>query len=98
MSPALVSREQVTQALRDVFDPEMGMSIVDLGLVYGVEVDEGLVRITMTLTTRACPLHDAMTEWVRQAVGRIPGVDGVMVVLTFEPAWTPDRMSRAARL
>lgn len=97
MSPALVTREQVTLALRAVFDPEMGMSIVDLGLVYRIDVDEGLVHITMTLTTPGCPLHDAMGEWVRQAVERIPGVDGARVVLTFEPPWTPDRMSRAAR-
>jgi len=71
---------------------------VDLGLVYRIDVDEHLVRVTMTLTTPGCPLHEAMAEWVRQAVGRIPGIDGVMVVLTFEPPWTPDRMSRVARL
>jgi len=98
MSLAPVTREQVTEALRAVFDPEMGMSIVDLGLVYRIDVDEHLVRVTMTLTTPGCPLHEAMAEWVRQAVGRIPGIDGVMVVLTFEPPWTPDRMSRVARL
>lgn len=97
MSLAIVTREQVTDALRAVFDPEMGMSIVDLGLVYRIDVDERLVRITMTLTSPGCPLHDAMAEWVRQAVERIPGVEGAMVVLTFEPPWTPDRMSRAAR-
>lgn len=97
MSPTLVTREQVTLALRAVFDPEMGMSIVDLGLVYRIDIDEGLVRITMTLTTPGCPLHDAMGEWVRQAVERISGVDRAMVVFTFEPPWTPDRLSRAAR-
>lgn len=97
MSLAIVTREQVTAALRAVFDPEMGMSIVDLGLVYRIDVDERLVRITMTLTSPGCPLHDAMAEWVREVVERIPGVEGAMVVLTFEPPWTPDRMSRAAR-
>jgi metal-sulfur cluster biosynthetic enzyme len=92
-----VSREQVAHALRDVFDPELGMSIVDLGLIYGVEIDAGRVRITMTLTTQGCPLHDAMTEWVRQAVGKIPGVEAVEVAITFEPPWTPDRIHLDAR-
>jgi metal-sulfur cluster biosynthetic enzyme len=92
-----VSREQVTEALREVFDPELGLSVVDLGLIYGVEVDAGRVRVEMTLTTQGCPLHDSMTEWVRQAVGRVPGVVDVVVVLTFEPPWTPERMGRGAR-
>lgn len=93
-----VEREQVTEALREVFDPELGMSVVDLGLIYGVEIDGGRVRITMTLTTPGCPLHDSMTEWVRQAVGSLPEVDDVAVTLTFEPPWTPERMDRGARL
>jgi metal-sulfur cluster biosynthetic enzyme len=92
-----VSREQVTEALREVFDPELGLSVVDLGLIYGVEVDAGRVRVEMTLTTQGCSLHDSMTEWVRQAVGRVPGVVDVVVVLTFEPPWTPERMGRGAR-
>ena len=73
------------------------MSVVDLGLIYDVRIDGGRVRVTMTLTTQGCPLHDAMTEWVRQAVGRIPGVDEVEVVITFEPAWTPERIGPDAR-
>ena len=92
-----IARDQVTQALREVFDPELGMSVVDLGLIYDVQIDGGRVRITMTLTTQGCPLHDSMTEWVRQAVGRIPGVDEVEVVITFEPAWTPGRIGADAR-
>lgn len=87
-----VNREQVTQALRDVFDPELGMSVVDLGLIYDVEIDAGRVHITMTLTTQGCPLHDAMTEWVRQAVATIPGVEEVEVAIVFDPPWTPDRI------
>ncbi len=89
-----VSRDQVTQALREVFDPELGMSVVDLGLIYDVQVDGGRVRITMTLTAQGGPLHDSMTEWVLQAVGRIPRVDQVVVAITFEPAWTPERIGR----
>src|SRR5262249_35843772 len=92
-----IERDQVIDALRDVFDPELGMSVVDLGLIYDVEIDDGLVRIAMTLTTQGCPLHDAMTEWVRQAVGSVSGVEGVAVTITFEPPWTPDRIIQGAQ-
>jgi metal-sulfur cluster biosynthetic enzyme len=92
-----VSREQVTEALRGVFDPELGMSVVDLGLIYRIHVDAGRVRVEMTLTTQGCPLHDSMTEWVRQAVATIPGVADVEVVLTFEPPWTPERMGQGTQ-
>jgi metal-sulfur cluster biosynthetic enzyme len=87
-----VSREQVIEALRDVFDPELGMSVVDLGLIYDVRIDDGRVGITMTLTSAGCPLHDAMTGWVRRAVERVPDVADVAVTLTFDPPWTPERM------
>jgi metal-sulfur cluster biosynthetic enzyme len=93
-----VRPEQITEALREVFDPELGMSVVDLGLIYDVAIDAGRVRITMTLTTQGCPLHDSMTEWVRQAVGRIPGVEDVVVVIVFDPPWTPDRIQQDALL
>jgi metal-sulfur cluster biosynthetic enzyme len=93
-----ISREQITQALRDVFDPELGMSIVDLGLIYGMEIDAGHVRITMTLTTQGCPLHDSMAEWVRQAVAKIPGVEDVEVAIIFDPPWTADRIRQDAFL
>ncbi|HTI56883.1 MAG TPA: iron-sulfur cluster assembly protein [Verrucomicrobiae bacterium] len=93
-----IGRDQVTEALREVFDPELGMSVVDLGLIYRVEIAAGRVRIEMTLTTQGCPLHESMTEWVRQAVGRVPGVVDVAVALTFEPPWTPDRIGQGARL
>lgn len=93
-----ISHEQVTEALRDVFDPELGMSVVDLGLIYDVAIDAGRVRITMTLTTQGCPLHDSMTEWVRQAVARIPGVEEVLVAIVFDPPWTPDRIRQDALL
>jgi radical SAM protein with 4Fe4S-binding SPASM domain len=89
-----VSERAVRQALATVFDPELGMSIVDLGLVYDVRVRGGAVGITMTLTAPGCPIHDVMPEWVRTAVMRVPGVEHVEVTLTFEPAWTPDRIRR----
>ena len=84
-----VTEAQVTQALRTVFDPELGLSIVELGLVYGVKIEAGTVAITMTLTTPGCPIHDVMSAWVREAVLKIPGVERVEVTLTFDPPWTP---------
>jgi AdoMet-dependent heme synthase len=87
-----VSERAVMQALGTVLDPELGMSIVDLGLVYGVRIRNGAVGITMTLTAPGCPIHDVMPGWVRTAVMRVPGVETVDVTLTFEPPWTPDRI------
>lgn len=87
-----VTPEQVTDALRSVFDPELQMSVVELGLVYGIAVRGGEVTISMTLTTPGCPLHEAMTEWVEAAVRQVPGVERVVVGITFDPPWTPDRI------
>jgi len=88
-----ISPEQVTEALRAVFDLELGMSVVDLGLIYDVRIEDDRIDIIMTLTAEGCPLHDAMSEWVRQAVGTIPGVNEVAVAITFDPPWTPDRVT-----
>jgi len=93
----MTSIEQVTEALRSVLDPELGMSVVELGLVYGIEVVGGRVAITMTLTAPGCPIHDAMTGWVESAVKTIPGVTEVAVTITFDPPWTPDRIQLEPR-
>jgi radical SAM protein len=90
---APVTPARVTQALRSVLDPELGLSIVDLGLVYGVETAGERVHVTMTLTAPGCPIHDALTDWVRRAVLGIPGVEQVDVTLTFDPPWTPARIA-----
>jgi metal-sulfur cluster biosynthetic enzyme len=86
------ARERVTEALREVLDPELGMSVVDLGLIYGIEIDGGKVAVTMTLTAPGCPIHDTMAEWVRCAVIKVPGVSEVEVTITFDPPWTPGRI------
>lgn len=90
-----VAPDQVTDALRGVLDPELGLSVVELGLIYGVEIRGGTVAITMTLTAEGCPLGEVMADWVRAAVGAVPGVERVEVRLTFEPPWSPDRMTPA---
>jgi radical SAM protein len=88
---------QVTAALETVLDPELGMSIVELGLVYDVAIEEGAVRVTMTLTAPGCPMHEIMPGWVKTAVGAVPGVRRVDVELTFEPAWSPERIRSGRR-
>ena len=88
-----MTTEQVLDALRGVFDPELGMSVVELGLIYGIEIQKGAVTVTMTLTTPGCPIHESMSAWVREAVMKIPGVEDVSVTLTFDPPWTPDRIT-----
>lgn len=91
-APAGPTTGQVNAALETVLDPELGMSIVELGLVYDVTIDDRAVRVTMTLTAPGCPMHEIMPEWVRTAVAAVPGVERVDVQLTFEPAWSPDRI------
>ncbi len=94
---AAVTADRVSEALRAVFDPELGLSVVELGLIYGIEVHDSAVAITMTLTAPGCPLHHVMPDWIREAVMAIPGVDRVDVTLSFDPPWSPDRMSQTSR-
>lgn len=96
MTGRAIAREQVMAALSTVFDPELGMSIVELGLVYDVQIRDGGVAVTMTLTAPGCPIHDVMPEWVRTAVMAIPGVERADVTLTFDPPWTPARIAAPA--
>lgn len=92
-----VDDETVREALRLVIDPELGYNIVDLGLVYAVLVNEGgVVNIVMTTTTRGCPATDYLREGARDAVWSVAGVEAVDVTLTYEPQWSPQRMSPAA--
>lgn len=77
-------------ALRDVLDPEIGRSVVDLGLIYAIEAaPDGSIAITMTTTTRGCPLAGFLKEAVAMAAGSVEGVTVVAVTLTYEPAWEP---------
>lgn len=91
------AREQVLEALGGVLDPELGMSVVELGLVYDIEIVNGAVAITMTLTAPGCPVHEVMPGWIRQAVSAVPGVMSVDVRITFDPPWTPERIKLKPR-
>lgn len=88
----------VTDALRRVLDPELGLSIVDLGLVYGVDIAEGLARIRLTMTSAGCPLSDLIFDAIESELGPVlpPGHE-IEIELCWEPPWTPDRMSTLAR-
>ena len=91
--------DQVVAAMRKVYDPEMPVNIYELGLIYGVDVnDDGQVAIRMTLTAPNCPVAGSLPADVERAVRAVPGVSGVKLELTFDPPWTKDRMSEAAKL
>jgi metal-sulfur cluster biosynthetic enzyme len=85
-------------ALRQVIDPEAGMNIVDLGLIYGIEIGAGAVRIDMTMTTAACPMADLIVDEVYDAIeSAVPRGTAIDVQLVWDPPWTPERMSDLAR-
>jgi metal-sulfur cluster biosynthetic enzyme len=90
--------EAVREALRQVDDPEAGMNIVDLGLVYGVEVTPDAVHVDLTMTTAACPMADMIVGEARDAIAAIAPVGATIDVrLVWDPPWTPDRMTGIAK-
>lgn len=101
--PDMELEQNIRLALKQVYDPEIQVNIVDLGLIYDIAIGEAvkqgrLVTVTMTLTAPHCPLADEMMEDVKMAVSQVPGVREVAVVLTFDPPWDPSRMSEEALL
>ena len=94
----MVTSEQVTDALKEVYDPEIPVNIVDLGLVYDVKVEEGkVVRLTMTLTTPGCGMAQQIALGAKQRLLKVPGVEQAWVSVVWDPPWTPARMSPEAR-
>ncbi|MGA9859808.1 MAG: metal-sulfur cluster assembly factor [Solirubrobacteraceae bacterium] len=89
--------DEVTDALRDVIDPELGLDFVELGLIYNVEVDEGRVLVTYTLTSPGCPIGPQVSEQIEEFVSELDGVQDVQSTMTFTPPWSPDRMSEDAK-
>jgi len=94
---AMVTEEDVTDALRDVIDPELGLDFVELGLIYDVEIERGTVKITYTLTSPGCPIGPQVSEQIMEFVGELDGVREVQPTMTFSPPWTPERMSEDAK-
>jgi len=93
----MVTADEVTDALRDVIDPELGLDFVELGLIYWVEVDAGTVHITYTLTSPGCPIGPQVAEQMEEFVGDLDGVEEVQPTMTFSPPWTPELMSEDAK-
>jgi FeS assembly SUF system protein len=93
----LIKKSDVINALKECYDPEIPVNIVDLGLIYDVKINKNDVHIKMTLTTPGCPMHAFIIEDVKQKVKKIKGVKKVNVEIVWNPPWSPDRMSPRAR-
>jgi metal-sulfur cluster biosynthetic enzyme len=95
---AVPDEAAVRDALRQVVDPEAGLNVVDLGLVYRIDVAEGLVQVDLTMTTAACPMADLIVDQAHDAIaGAVPSGTTIELQLVWEPPWTPERMSDLAR-
>jgi FeS assembly SUF system protein len=90
--------EAVIAALKEIYDPEIPVNIYDLGLIYGVEINEGHALVTMTLTTPHCPVAESMPSEVELRVGAVPGIGDAEVNLVWDPPWNPAQMSDEAKL
>ena len=96
--PKSISQEQVYSVLRKCMDPEIPVNIVDLGLIYGVNInDSNDVNIEMTMTTRGCPLHDTLVSDVKRYIGKIDGVGNINVSIVWDPPWNIERMDPSVR-
>ena len=93
----MVTADDVTDALRDVIDPELGLDFVELGLIYDVTIDDGTVSVLYTLTTPGCPIGPQVSEQIEEFVSELDEVNAVNSTLTFDPAWSPERMSDDAK-
>jgi metal-sulfur cluster biosynthetic enzyme len=95
---AVPAEDAIRDALRDVVDPEVGLNVVDLGLVYGIDVSAERIGVRMTMTTPACPLGDTIMESARIAIrAAAPKIRDIEIELVWDPPWTPDMMSEFAR-
>jgi metal-sulfur cluster biosynthetic enzyme len=95
--PEAVTPAAVLAALSEITDPEWPVSIVDMGLVYGVAVEAGTVTVTVTFTATACPCMEMIQDDIRERLDRLPGVREVRIVVSWDPPWTKDRLTDKAR-
>ncbi|WP_457744258.1 metal-sulfur cluster assembly factor [Sulfurimonas sp.] len=85
---AMYTKDEIFQAISTVIDPEVGFNLVEMGLIYDASSDdEGNVKVTMTLSTRACPLHQMILQWVKEAVEKLPNTQEIDVEVVWEPVW-----------
>lgn len=92
-----LTRERILEALQGVSDPEIPVDIVNLGLVYDVEVRAGWVTVRMTMTSPGCPVSDYLVSEVKRTIAELPGVEGVDVDLVWDPPWSPELMSEEGK-
>lgn len=91
--------DDIVSALKTVYDPEIPADIYELGLIYKIDIeDDRMVKVLMTLTAPGCPVAGEMPGWVENAVATVEGISGVEVDMTFDPPWSPDRMSEEAQV
>ena len=83
----MITEKDVYDAISTVIDPEVGFDIVSLGLIYGVKIEEGTVHVTMTLSTKGCPLHELIQQWTKDAVLKLESVQNCDIEIVWEPAW-----------
>lgn len=93
----MISKKNIEEVLKQIPDPEIGVSLWDMGLIYNIGIKNGSVEILMTLTTIGCPLFHLIAEPIRKEVGKLKGVKEVNIELTFEPPWSTDRLSKDAK-
>ncbi len=94
---ATATPEAVVDMLKNVYDPEIGINVVDLGLVYDVDIDNQVVNVKMTLTTPGCPLHDTLSRTAEMAIETLDGVSEAHVDMIWDPPWTPERITDEGR-
>lgn len=94
----MIKKEQVIEVLKNVYDPEIQYDIWSIGLIYDVKIEENKVKILMTFTTPMCPYGQTLMDDVRRQVSAIDGVGEVQVELTFNPVWSPEKMTEEARI
>src|SRR5579862_7045685 len=93
----MVTEDEVNEALTNVIDPELGLDFVELGLIYDIEIEDGDVHVTFTLTAPGCPIGPEVSSQIEEFVSELDGVTSVRSTMVFTPAWTPERMSEEAK-
>ena len=93
----MITEEDVYNAISTVIDPEVGFDIVSLGLIYGVKIEGASVHVTMTLSTKGCPLHELIQQWTKDSVLKIEGVENCDIEIVWEPAWNISMASESVK-
>ncbi len=93
----MITKDQVMQRLEEVIDPEIGLNIVEMGLIYGVEIKEDSVNVKMTLTAPGCPLQNTLVAIAKDSLQQIPGIKDVKIEIVWDPPWHPSMLSEDAK-